>query len=146
MSEGGGILRRGADVDPVDDHGQTPLMLAASHGDVACVRLLLEAGADPTRSDEEGKTAINHARKNHETWVSINKEPATETDGAEIGCVQRVVPAPTDEMPGLEPSSALPDDDRPCLRDLTAVQLYPAILRVGVATVLAGSLTLLMCH
>ncbi|CAG7695983.1 unnamed protein product [Allacma fusca] len=39
-------------------HGQTALMLAASHGRLDTVRLLLEAGADINIQDEDGSTAL----------------------------------------------------------------------------------------
>ncbi len=45
-----GALRSGADVDAVVD-GRTALHVAAFAGDVALVRALLEAGADPTLRD-----------------------------------------------------------------------------------------------
>ncbi len=39
----------------------TPLITAARNGREACIRLLLEAGADPTRRDSRGKTAADYA-------------------------------------------------------------------------------------
>ena len=41
------LLEKGAEVDLPDNHGGTPLSVSALIGNVACVRLLLEAGADP---------------------------------------------------------------------------------------------------
>jgi hypothetical protein len=38
------------------------------------VRLLLEAGADPTRSDAEGRTALDVAKGHLGSWISINQE------------------------------------------------------------------------
>ena len=43
-------------------HGQTPLMLACKAGCAECVRLLLEAGADPTLFDEvQQRTCLHYA-------------------------------------------------------------------------------------
>jgi ankyrin repeat protein len=38
-------------------------MLAAQHSDAGLVVLLLQAGADPRRTDHHGLTAANHARR-----------------------------------------------------------------------------------
>ena len=52
------LLGAGADPDrPAGDRGTTPLMHAAMGGQVAALRLLSEAGADPLRRDEQGLTA-----------------------------------------------------------------------------------------
>jgi ankyrin repeat protein len=40
----------------------TPLMAAAAGGHEACVELLLECGADPSRRDTQGHSAAYHAR------------------------------------------------------------------------------------
>jgi ankyrin repeat protein len=39
------LLEKGAEVDPEDSYGRTPLLLAAENGHEAVVRLLLEKGA-----------------------------------------------------------------------------------------------------
>lgn len=39
-------------------HGQTTLMLAASHGKLDVVNLLLECGADVNIQDDDGSTAL----------------------------------------------------------------------------------------
>ena len=44
-----------------DFKGQTPLMLAADHGDVQVVRALLDAGADVNAQDYLGRTALHAA-------------------------------------------------------------------------------------
>ena len=45
------------------DNQQTPLLEAAYRGHAECVRVLIEAGADPTAADKEGKTAADYARE-----------------------------------------------------------------------------------
>ncbi|GAA0951607.1 hypothetical protein GCM10009560_72540 [Nonomuraea longicatena] len=47
-------LAAGADPDPPD--GDTPLYLAAVHGDTATVRILLQAGADPDRESGQDRS------------------------------------------------------------------------------------------
>ncbi len=41
--------------------GMTPLMLASQRGDAHAIRILLDAGADPTLKDPSGRTAYDHA-------------------------------------------------------------------------------------
>ncbi|CAM9382589.1 unnamed protein product, partial [Hapterophycus canaliculatus] len=40
------LIRRGADVDEVNDDGGTTLATAARHNEVTAIDLLVEAGAD----------------------------------------------------------------------------------------------------
>ncbi len=63
------LLRNGADVNALNEHGQTALMLAAQHGEPECVRLLLNGGADRTLKDKQGKTAFDHAHDHLQTWT-----------------------------------------------------------------------------
>ena len=48
----------------------TALHIAAARGDVAMCRALLDAGADPTRRDAMGMSALEHAR----WWMSGSAE------------------------------------------------------------------------
>ncbi|TMS33840.1 hypothetical protein L596_001531 [Steinernema carpocapsae] len=52
-----------------EQHGQTALMLAASHGNVEGTKLLLSAGADVNIQDEEGSTALMCAAEHGHTEV-----------------------------------------------------------------------------
>lgn len=57
------LVRHGANPDPVDNSGKTPLMLAASQGESTCIQALLEAGADPLR--RSGDTTIIEMAEHH---------------------------------------------------------------------------------
>jgi hypothetical protein len=52
------LVRHGADVNARNMRRETPLFGAASSGDEALVRLLLENGADPSATDIDGGTAL----------------------------------------------------------------------------------------
>ncbi len=55
------LLKHGADVNLADDQGMTPLIMASTVNHEELVRLLLDAGADPSRSDESGYRASDYA-------------------------------------------------------------------------------------
>jgi ankyrin repeat protein len=55
------LLECGAEVDPANRHGLTPLMMATCVRDEALVTKLLEHGADATLTDREGETALHRA-------------------------------------------------------------------------------------
>ena len=59
--------KRGAKVDIESADGTTALMIAARSGVPASVELLLSAGADPTKKDKNGKTAVDYARNGEES-------------------------------------------------------------------------------
>lgn len=48
--------------NPFDSHA-TPLMLAISYDHAKVVHVLLQHGADPNHQDDNGKTAIDYAKK-----------------------------------------------------------------------------------
>lgn len=50
-------IKEGRDVNQKDENGNTALHQAARCGSAKCVKLLLEAGADATVTDADGKTA-----------------------------------------------------------------------------------------
>jgi uncharacterized protein len=55
------LLTGGADPNPFDAEGRTPLMLAAEQGAEALVRTLLDHGADATLPDRMGEGALAKA-------------------------------------------------------------------------------------
>ncbi len=58
------LIERGANVNAVNVHGVSALMIAAARGNIPMIGLLLEAGADPKLKSKAGKTAIDIAREN----------------------------------------------------------------------------------
>jgi ankyrin repeat protein len=58
------LISKGADVNQeVGSLGRTPLMIAAETGSVEIVKLLVEAGADPSAKDSQQYTVLNYAFK-----------------------------------------------------------------------------------
>ncbi|KAF5744614.1 putative E3 ubiquitin-protein ligase XBAT31 [Tripterygium wilfordii] len=56
------LLERSVDPDMVNRHKQTPLMLAAMHGKISCVKKLLEVGANILKFDSlHGRTCLHYA-------------------------------------------------------------------------------------
>lgn len=55
--------RADVDVNSISEYGRTPLFLPCSKGDGQIVALLLEHGADPNVTDDNGHTAITVARQ-----------------------------------------------------------------------------------
>ncbi|HMB03109.1 MAG TPA: ankyrin repeat domain-containing protein [Isosphaeraceae bacterium] len=54
------LLARGADLRMRDEHGKTPLHVAAGFGDVARMRLFLDKGAEIDARDAYGRTPLHH--------------------------------------------------------------------------------------
>jgi ankyrin repeat protein len=48
------LLRHGAMVNSVDNYGTTPLLYGTRAADLAMVRVLLRAGADPNKTSSQG--------------------------------------------------------------------------------------------
>jgi ankyrin repeat protein len=55
------LLASGADPNPFDAEGRTPLMLAAERGEEEVAQVLLAGGADPTLTDRLGESALTKA-------------------------------------------------------------------------------------
>jgi ankyrin repeat protein len=56
------LLSKGAQVNEPSPDGDTPLILAVKSGDLATVQALINAGADPMRSNFKAQNAIETAR------------------------------------------------------------------------------------
>lgn len=52
------LLRNGSIIDAQDDLGRTPLRLCAENGHVEVLKLLMDQGADPTTTDDEGTSIL----------------------------------------------------------------------------------------
>ncbi|PAA62976.1 hypothetical protein BOX15_Mlig007877g3, partial [Macrostomum lignano] len=76
------LLRRSDVNRKATSVGHTALMLSASHGRLAILRLLLEAGADPNAQDDEGSTALMFAAEhgNLECARELLARPQTSTE------------------------------------------------------------------
>ena len=57
------LIKRGADLDLIDNRGQSALMTAARQNHLTLYELLLAAGADPALKDKEGLTANDWLQK-----------------------------------------------------------------------------------
>ena len=58
-------IQRGDDLNGKDNSGFTPLILATIRNNTEAVKLLLNAGADPTLVDQNGKNAMTYAALSH---------------------------------------------------------------------------------
>lgn len=56
------LVAAGASVDVASDTGETPLISAVHRRDIGLIRILLEAGADPERRDNSGRSARDYAQ------------------------------------------------------------------------------------
>ena len=157
-------IRRGDDLDARDGSGATPLILAAGRGRRGVVRLLLDAGANPTLADQSGMDALAHAVKRGcpESIAVLTEavarlaapkplnEPVVELDeptfeeGESVRDIESKAPSPTVEMPETEATPASenaveavsPADDR----SPTAIEEWPPVA-AGTSSVPASEFT-----
>ena len=61
MLQVGMLLQAGISPDAAVDNGCNALMCAVTHGQAAVLKLLLARGADPTRTDAQGRGALHAA-------------------------------------------------------------------------------------
>lgn len=65
----------GADVNAINESGNTPLLEAARYGHEDICRVLIAAGADVKAKDKDGKTALMLAvQNNHDDVVRVLKQ------------------------------------------------------------------------
>lgn len=62
------LIRAGADINARDDDEDTPLIVAAGMGFVSAVESLLNAGADKTLTNNNGKNALEQAKHYKEEY------------------------------------------------------------------------------
>lgn len=66
------LLKKGIDINFVDDYGRTALYFAASQGQTQVAKMLLESGADKNIKDYKKRTALDIARKyGHQEIVAL---------------------------------------------------------------------------
>lgn len=69
------LLELGAEPDPRDHSGETPLMIAARNGELGCVEALIEHGADPRLKNAEERTPLELARDHLQMERELANEP-----------------------------------------------------------------------
>ncbi len=57
-------------MNSVSDNGVTPLIIAAAAGHTDVVNTLLETGADPTKLDANGNSALDWAKKRNHAAIA----------------------------------------------------------------------------
>lgn len=74
-------IRRGIDLNAIDEKGRSSLILAAFKGHTETCRILLEAGADPRMQDNDGNDALSIALgKRMDILAELLKERLSELD------------------------------------------------------------------
>lgn len=58
------LIDLGANIDAIDDNGETPLFYAASQGSFETVKILVEHGADFNLLNNANKTSLDLANEN----------------------------------------------------------------------------------
>jgi len=75
------LLQAGAAADPLDKLGRTPFLLGVDQGQgnqAAIVDLLAESGADLTKTDKRGRSALDYSRRRKEKAERRTDEPYAE--------------------------------------------------------------------
>lgn len=87
------LIRRGHDVNALDDIGESPLHGAASHGHATVVRLLLKNGADPNiAAEDSGLTPLHWACG----WGTLSVVRALVRGGADVRVKDKLGHTPQD--------------------------------------------------
>ena len=91
------LLKAGADRNTRNDHGQTPLHLAAGSGLIGQVELLLKAGAEKDARDGTGQTPLHYVAGRPDLWCTswrysgYSLEPNFDGDGGEGALVVKLL-------------------------------------------------------
>lgn len=76
----GVLLGRNANTEVANDAGETPLIAAVHRHDVELTKLLLQAGADPNRTDNSGRSARDYAQLDDSTAILAAIKTETKPD------------------------------------------------------------------
>ena len=129
------IIDHGADVNAVNNRGQSALWFACCDGQNACVKILLDAEADPNIADKYGDSCLHAAMHGHCSTMTIqeildhgahvntvNKDRATPLllacSGEQTDCVELLLSL------GADPNIADTDGDT---RILSAIEGYCSV-------------------
>jgi ankyrin repeat protein len=74
------LLERKANTEVANDAGETPLISAVHRRDVEMTKLLLQAGADPDRSDNSGRSARDYAQLDQSSAILAAIKSETKPD------------------------------------------------------------------
>lgn len=99
------LLRRGAFINALDDERETALHWAARECNKVTVRALLDAGADPSLSNESSETAVRIANLALEASGTLN-DMCVEASPGEMACAERCVELLADALRRLEKKSS----------------------------------------
>jgi hypothetical protein len=98
------LIELGADVDAVDEKGNTPLMHSIFKGKFTVVKALIKAGANIKQSNEDGMTPEKLAIRLNYKLVKIGK-PKSPVVEAKSPVVEPKSPAVEPKSPAVEPKS-----------------------------------------
>lgn len=77
------LLQHKANINQQNENGETPLAKAAQTGNADIFEYLLQNGADPAMTDQQGKTALEHIAPNSDVAVYWQKEQERQAHEAE---------------------------------------------------------------
>lgn len=63
------LVKHGADIDAEDKQNNTPLLIAATYGQVEAVQKLIGWGSKPTKQDKKHQSILHCASKNNKSEV-----------------------------------------------------------------------------
>ncbi|MFN0089831.1 MAG: ankyrin repeat domain-containing protein [Acidimicrobiales bacterium] len=84
------LVRRGVDPDAAGPGGVTALMLAAAGGEIDAAETLLAAGADRARRDDDGRRALDHARRRDHELAAAQLAVGSDASRAVAAARQRL--------------------------------------------------------